>query len=337
MIDDGLPAAAVGAGIAGASDDVARRLVRVETLQQGDELPPLLRLDHIIGIEPEGIIAGRVRERRVAGGGEVVDPGEIEDLRPELPGDLARAIDAAGIDDDDLIEDPAHRLQAVRQVLLLVADDHRQADPGLPRPLSALEPLCSVPPPRPQRHPTPRGDVAAPLRREPPRVLLQQALGVDAVAGERPAAEVVDEQVVRHGQLEPRPPRPQGQVVVVEEPQPEPLVQPADGLVHGPRHQQAEAGELARGEPLPAVLVAPAPGEGVHRVEVAIGDVGDELRRRGVVGHRPDQADRRRPVAVVFQRGAAQSDELIEPAVGDDRVVVEQHQVFTAGRLQAPG
>ena len=54
------------------------------------------------------------------------------------------------------------------------------------------------------------------------------ALGIDPVAGERPAAEVVDEQVMGHGQLEPGPPRPLGQVVVVEEPQAEPLVEPAD-------------------------------------------------------------------------------------------------------------
>ena len=50
---------------------------------------------------------------------------------------------------------------------------------------------------------------------------------------------------------------------------------------------------LARGEPLAAVLVAPPPGERVHRVEVAIGHVLDQLRRRGVIRHRPDQADRR--------------------------------------------
>ena len=75
-------------------------------------------------------------------------------------------------------------------------------------------------------------------------VLLQQPLGVDPVADERPAAEVVDEQVMGHGQLEPGPTRPLGQVVVVEEPQPEPLVQPADGVVHGPLHQQAEPRQL---------------------------------------------------------------------------------------------
>ena len=61
----------------------------------------------------------------------------------------------------------------------------------------------------------------------------------------------------------------------------------------GAIHEQAEAGELAGGEPLAAVLLAPPAREGVHLVQVAIGDVLDQLGRRGVVAHRPDQADPR--------------------------------------------
>ena len=110
------------------------------------------------------------------------------------------------------------------------------------------------------------------------------------------------------------------------------------------------------------MLVAPPPGEGVHPVEVAIGHILDQLRRRGVIRHRPDQADPSRrvpfpcPVSDLRSssprpfcdlRGASfmrlpgspeahgQRDELIEPAIGDDRVVVEQHQILAAGGLQA--
>jgi hypothetical protein len=43
--------------------------------------------------------------------------------------------------------------------------------------------------------------------REIVAVLLEEAFGVDAVSLERPAAEVVDEQVMRHGQLETGPAR----------------------------------------------------------------------------------------------------------------------------------
>ena len=249
-------------------------------------------------------------QRGVARGGEVVDPGELEDLGPARPGDLAGAVDAAGIDDDDLVEDPAHRFQAMRQVLLLVPDDHGQAGPGEARHGRSLantryrgdphsgapHPLSAIPPPDdgthgPQRDPPPQQSRMPPLGGEPPRVLFQKSLGVDPVADERPAAEVVDEQVMGHGQLEAGPTRPHGQVVVVEESQAETLVQAADGVIHGPLDQDAEPRQLGHGEPLPAVLVAPAAGEGVHRVQVAVGHGLDELRRRGVIRHRPDQAD----------------------------------------------
>ena len=48
---------------------------------------------------------------------------------------------------------------------------------------------------------------------------------------------------------------------------------------------------FGRGEPLAPMLVAPPPGERVHLVQVAIRHILDQLRRRGVVRHRPDQAD----------------------------------------------
>ncbi|MGP0061997.1 MAG: hypothetical protein ACLQGP_00160, partial [Isosphaeraceae bacterium] len=57
--------------------------------------------------------------------------------------------------------------------------------------------------------PRPQGDATAarqrlpPLVGEPPCILIQQCLGVDAVAGERPAAEMVDEQVMGDGSSKP--------------------------------------------------------------------------------------------------------------------------------------
>ena len=54
-----------------------------ETRQQRPQLLSLVRLDHVIGVEPEGIIAGRVRERLVTRRGEAVDPRELEDLGPK--------------------------------------------------------------------------------------------------------------------------------------------------------------------------------------------------------------------------------------------------------------
>ena len=99
-----------------------------QTRQQRLELLAFGRLDHVVGIEPEGIIAGGVRQGRVPGRGEVVDPDEIEHPRPERAGDFDGAVLAAGIDDDDLIEEPAHRSETMRKVLLLVPDDHGERD-----------------------------------------------------------------------------------------------------------------------------------------------------------------------------------------------------------------
>jgi hypothetical protein len=81
----------------------------------------------------------------------------------------------------------------------------------------------------------------SPLRGELVPVLLEQAFGVDAVSLKRPAREVVDEQVMSHGQLKTGPSCSLGQVVV-DEPQPELLIEPADGFVDRSLHEQAEPG-----------------------------------------------------------------------------------------------
>src|SRR5208337_5316884 len=95
----------------------------------------------------------------------------------------------------------------------------------------------------------------SPLMGELVAVLLEQTLGVDAVPLERATPEVVDEQVMSHGQLETGPACSLGQVIVVEQPQPELLVEPADGFVDCSLHEQAEPGKLARREPLPPMLI----------------------------------------------------------------------------------
>ena len=74
--------------------------------------------------------------------------------------------------------------------------------------------------PRTKRNPSPVGPAQTPLGREPPGVLIQQPSRIDAVAGERPAPEVMDKQVMSHGQLKPGPSRPLGEIIIVKEPQP---------------------------------------------------------------------------------------------------------------------
>src|SRR5262249_9109043 len=63
-----------------------------EVAEQGGELRPVGVVHEVIGVEPAGPGAGGVAEAFVAGGGEVVAPGEVENAGTELAGDLLGAI-----------------------------------------------------------------------------------------------------------------------------------------------------------------------------------------------------------------------------------------------------
>ena len=114
-------------------------------------------------------------------------------------------------------------------------------------------------------------------------VLVEQFPGVNAVPGKGTAPEMMDEQVACDRELEAGTARSFGEVVVVEETEPELFVESADRFVHGPFHQDAEAGELAYPRPLAAVLVSPLPGEEVQLGKIAVGDFFDQLRRGCIV------------------------------------------------------
>jgi hypothetical protein len=92
--------------------------------------------------------------------------------------------------------------------------------------------------PRHQRHSPPVRNRCSPFLRDLAAVLTKQLLGIDAIPRKGPAAEMVDEQIVSHGQLESGPPRSDSQIIAVEQPQSEPLVEPADGPIYGPLHEE---------------------------------------------------------------------------------------------------
>ncbi len=83
----------------------------------------------LVGVEHQDPVARRGVDARVARGGEVALPLLVEHGRAERLGDLDGAVDRAGVDDDDLVDDPLHARKAARQVLLLVAHDHAERDP----------------------------------------------------------------------------------------------------------------------------------------------------------------------------------------------------------------
>ena len=108
-----------------------------------------------------------------------------------------------------------------------------------------------------QRDASAVGPGQSPLGRESSGILIQQLFGINAIAGKRPAAEVVNEQIMGDRQLKSRPPRPFGEIVIIKESQSKPFIEPADRVINSPFHEQAESRQLGHGEPLPAMLVAP--------------------------------------------------------------------------------
>ena len=56
------------------------------------QLVAVLLVEAVVGVEPEDPVSRGVLQAGVAGGGEVVDPGEVEDLGPLVARNLALAL-----------------------------------------------------------------------------------------------------------------------------------------------------------------------------------------------------------------------------------------------------
>ncbi len=142
---------------------------------------------------------------------------------------------------------------------------------------------------RPHRHLSPIDCRQPPLLSESLRILVEKSLGIDPVSHEGPAPEVVHKKIMRHGQLKTRPPRPLGEIIIIETPNAKPLIEPADRVINGSLHEKAKPRQLRRIEPRPKVLLAPLPGEPVHVRDIAIRHLFHQLRRSRVIGHGSDE------------------------------------------------
>jgi len=80
----------------------------------------------LAGVQVHQPVAGRGLQGDVAGVGEGAVPGEVDHPGAERPRDLGGAVAGAGVDDDHLVDGVADGLQATREHLLLVLDDHAQ-------------------------------------------------------------------------------------------------------------------------------------------------------------------------------------------------------------------
>ncbi len=108
---------------------VSRQVVRLAPRLAGECAQPLtVALDEdLVGIEEHEPVAGRRVEGDVARVAERAGPLEVDERGAELECDLARAVLGAGVDDDELVDGVADGRQAARQHLLLVLDDHAEA------------------------------------------------------------------------------------------------------------------------------------------------------------------------------------------------------------------
>ena len=120
------------------------------TAVPSSSVPGVVRLQQVVGLAPglagqgaqalavaldedlvrvqehEPVARGGV-EGDVAGVAERAGPLEVDELGAELERDLPRAVLRAGVDDDELVDGVADGGEAAREHLLLVLDDHAQA------------------------------------------------------------------------------------------------------------------------------------------------------------------------------------------------------------------
>jgi len=291
----------------GVCEDVLARL-----LDQLSQARAVALVDHVIGVHPEDPLACGVAERLVPRRREAVAPGEVLHPRPASQGELLRAVLRARIDNDHLVDPRPNAVETLGDVPLLVADDHAQRDARRALAASGLRRLGP--------------HFKVPLGPEALEVALQQPLGVDALADECPAAEMVHERILRDEQPVASGTHAHGEVIILEGPDAEGLIQQADTLESGALDEQAEADE-PNGLGGAAAVPPRQPGsEGGELARFGVGHI-QELIADHVVAVGTDHAH------IVGALGA--SRQAIEPALGHQRVVVEQDDVVAGGGLDA--
>ena len=86
--------------------------------------PP--RINLFVIVHHQHPVGSERLRRRIAGRREIVLPGKIQYLGPQLPGQLRRPVARPGIRDDDLVRHPGNAGNAGLQRLCAVLNDHSQ-------------------------------------------------------------------------------------------------------------------------------------------------------------------------------------------------------------------
>ena len=82
----------------------------------------------VVRVEPHAVFHLRLGEGKIPRGGKVVGPREVIDLVGIPPRDLPGRVGGAGVHNDDLVRRVRRAFEAAGEDVLLVLDDHAQAD-----------------------------------------------------------------------------------------------------------------------------------------------------------------------------------------------------------------
>jgi hypothetical protein len=83
---------------------------------------PVGFIEIFVAVEPEDPVAAGVPQALIAGGGEAINPGEVEDAGAQRRRHLFGAVGGAGVDDDHLVDQVGGGTKAGGEVGLLVLD-----------------------------------------------------------------------------------------------------------------------------------------------------------------------------------------------------------------------
>ena len=111
----------------GHEHDVVRRLGVGQATEAGSER----RRHHLVGVEDEDPVPGRLRDREAAGWiGDAAGALVLEDGGAHPLGDGGRLVVAVLVDDDDFVAPRQERAERVVELGRLVERDDDAADPG---------------------------------------------------------------------------------------------------------------------------------------------------------------------------------------------------------------
>src|SRR5579883_691391 len=166
----------------------------------------------------------------------------------------------------------------------------------------------------------------SPLLRKATEVLCQLLRAIDRQTVERPTAEVVDEYFVGQHQFRAGSLRAQTEIVIVKQTDPIPLIKSTQRSNKASLAEQTKGRQPRNDGNLSPVLGRPALGERLDSIQCSVGNR-NRMRWGGVVG---DSTNKRPPTGVPRR----DRHERIEPTIRDNRVIVQEQDVFARGSTQ---